>query len=76
MSQDVCITIRHSEFDGKFYLDQSRSAAKRFPLIALGNGFETREQAEQRKQDIESGAWKDTSRVVQIKFDPFASSKS
>lgn len=74
MSSDSSLSIRHSEFDGKFYLLQDRSASKRVPLKALGNGFDTRDQAEQRKADIESGAWQDTSSRTCIGFDPLRES--
>lgn len=72
MSQDI--TIHHNIFDGMFYLIQDRSSVHRHSLNALGNGFATLEQAEQRKADIESGAWKDASSRTRIGFDPLNTS--
>ena len=72
MSQDI--TIHHSSVDGMFYLIQDRSSVHRHSSNALGNGFDTLEQAEQRKADIESGAWKDASSRTRIGFDPLNTS--
>jgi len=59
---------------GRFALTQSRTG-KRWPLVAFGpsDGFATRAEAEQRKSDIESGVWKDTSKRIPVGFDPFNS---
>lgn len=57
---------------GRFALTQGR-VGKRWPLVAFGpsDGFATQAEAEQRKSDIESGVWKDTSKRIAVGFNPF-----
>jgi hypothetical protein len=58
---------------GRFSLTQSNKG-KRWPLVAFGpsDGFATRAEAEQRKADIETGKWQDTSKRIPVGFDPIA----
>lgn len=56
---------------GRYNLDQT-GQGKRWPTAALGpcDGFATREEAEQRKSDIESGRWQDAAPRIPVGFDP------
>ena len=57
---------------GGFSLTQC-GTGKRWPLSSFGpfGGFATRAEAEQRKSDIETGRWQDTSKRIAVGFDPF-----
>ena len=66
--QMLVLSVRRSEFDGKFYLQHV--SGQRCPVSWLGNGFDTKEQAEQRMRDILSGNYKDGGKRVAVGFDP------
>ena len=66
--QMLVLSVRHSEFDGKFYVQHV--SGKRCPVSWLGNGFDTKEQAEQRMRDILSGDYKDGGKRFAVGFDP------
>ena len=66
--QMLVLSVRHSEFDGKFYVQYV--SGKRCPVSWLGNGFDTKEQAEQRMRDILSGDYKGGGKRVAVGFDP------
>jgi hypothetical protein len=59
---------------GGFSLTQS-GKGKRWPLSSFGpfDGFATREEAEQRKSDIETGRWRDDASRIRVGFNPFNS---
>jgi len=59
---------------GGFALTQS-GKGKRWPTSSLGpfDGFTTRAEAEQRKSDIETGRWQDTSKRISVGFNPINS---
>lgn len=66
---EIYVTLR-----GGFALTQS-GKGKRWPTSSFGpfDGFTTRAEAEQRKSDIETGRWQDTSKRIPVGFDPFNS---
>ena len=66
--QVLVLSVRHSEFDGKFYVQHV--SGKHCPASWLGNGFDTKDQAEQRKQDILSGNYKDNNKRAAVGFEP------
>lgn len=73
MSNEQRATIEiYVTLAGRFALTQSRTG-KRWPLYAFGptDGFATREEAEKRKLDIETGVWKDTAVRIPVGFNPF-----
>ena len=59
---------------GGFALTQS-GKGKRWPTSSFGpfDGFATRAEAEQRKSDIETGRWHDTSKRIPVGFSPINS---
>ena len=58
---------------GGFALTQSGNGP-RWPLSSFGpcDGFATREEAEQRKSDIETGRWQDASKRIAVGFSPIS----